>query len=88
MVIFQASLRDHKQEGSVVHGNVLERTIYSSLNIHSSSDPCNVTFCFTGAKGRSSRKNYSIDRRKAIEINLSFLVITGGQLECHVAEFK
>ena len=74
MGIFQASLRDHKQTGPVVHGNVLERTICSSLNIHSSSEPCNIMFCLTGAKGRSSRKKIIQTQKDTIKINMKLLL--------------
>lgn len=75
MEVFQASLRDHKLTGPVMHGNVSERTICSSLTIHSSSEPCNIMFCFTGAKGSgSSMKNDSKHRRIAIKINMKLLL--------------
>lgn len=73
-----------------MHDNVLEKIICSSLNIHSSSEPCNMMFCFTGAKGRSSRKNDSKHKRRAIKINVQLLLPCNnvGQLEEHVAKFK
>lgn len=56
-----------------MHGSISETTICTSLNIHSSSEPCNIMFCFMGAKDRSTWKNDSKYRRIAIEINMKLL---------------